>query len=209
MVEDCTVYLSDDMDLLDTCPGLKGVDPIFNYLNYLDNDFCWEVRGEFTPMQVERMYRHWLLYRDHTTSCGDTEDMEIEIVLTFDRDHAFENRVILEDNQGFVVFDSDRDHIGAVAFFLQEVLFFDLCVPRTATYFLTVLDSEGDGFDNGELRVYRDGDLLQAIVGGSSFRKQRMVIPPASIPFAVTAPPGLDTLLDAIPGGRLRGNASP
>lgn len=43
----------------DTCPGIAGVDPIHNHMDYSD-DSC---RTEFTPGQIARMQSSWAYYR--------------------------------------------------------------------------------------------------------------------------------------------------
>ncbi|KAK0378441.1 metalloprotease 1 [Colletotrichum limetticola] len=47
----------------DTCPGLPGVDPLYNFMNY-QADNCW---NEFTPGQVQRMHEQWATFRANST----------------------------------------------------------------------------------------------------------------------------------------------
>ena len=55
---------------------------MFIYMNYLDDQSCFIDQGEFTCNQIERMYFHWLLYRDKNELCAEGE-MEIGIVIEF------------------------------------------------------------------------------------------------------------------------------
>eukprot|EP00977_Amphora_coffeiformis_P009517 scaffold2193_cov171-Amphora_coffeaeformis.AAC.23 len=163
----CTLYLTDDtMEALDTCPDLPGNDLIFNYMNYVNDDICWAVKGSFTPNQVERMYRHFLLYRDFTTGCEDPDEMEIEIVLLWDENHFTDNWIrLIEEESGFVVWNSNTDYDGRYAFRIHQSTMIDLCVPKTSAYVLDVYDKFADGFTNGVITVYRDGTLLQTLEG--------------------------------------------
>ena len=164
--KDCTDYFNDTLEELDTCPDLPGKDLIFNYMNYVNDDLCWAERGTFTPNQVERMYRHFLLYRDFTTVCEDLNEMEIEIIFVWDENQFTQNWIrLIEEDSGFVVWNSNTDSGGEFAFLLHESSMIDLCVPKTSTYVLDVYDSFGDGFTNGVITVYRDGVLLETLEG--------------------------------------------
>jgi len=44
---------------LDSCPGLKGLDPVKNYMDY-SGEGCWQ---QFTKGQARRMRTNWKLYR--------------------------------------------------------------------------------------------------------------------------------------------------
>ncbi|TFK21915.1 hypothetical protein FA15DRAFT_672127 [Coprinopsis marcescibilis] len=46
---------------MDTCPGYEGNDPVYNFMNYADKDYC---RSEFTPGQIERMRNQLKIYRN-------------------------------------------------------------------------------------------------------------------------------------------------
>ena len=55
MVFDCRDYLSTNFlrqPFPDTCPGLPGLDPILNYMNYVSWDQCLDQEGEFTCGQM-------------------------------------------------------------------------------------------------------------------------------------------------------------
>ena len=133
------------------------------------------------------MYLHWLLYRDRVTNCEDPNEMEIELVILWDKDHATDNWIrLVEQESGVLVFDSNRDYRKGIAFEYQRSLSMDLCVPRTSTYILKIYDRFGDGFLNGKIDVFRDGALLESLEG-SCPRSVEVAIP-AMTP-APTLPP--------------------
>jgi hypothetical protein len=78
-------------------------------MNYLDNEQCFEDRGEFTCGQRERMIMQWALYREQVDSCGSSE-MEIEILIRFGDQYSNENAFYLEDANGYVIFNSTSDY---------------------------------------------------------------------------------------------------
>ena len=91
----CYDILNNVADFPDTCPNQTGVDPVFNFMNYVDNFYCFTDAGSFTCEQRERMYRFFILYRDHVSNCADDE-MEIELAISFDGDlRAFETEFYL------------------------------------------------------------------------------------------------------------------
>ena len=84
-----TFYQGPGEEIPDTCPNLPGVDPVFNYMNFVDNDACQaEGHGEFTCGQHERMMRQWLMYRDQNETCAQGE-MEINVTLRLDTDSSY------------------------------------------------------------------------------------------------------------------------
>lgn len=163
-------------------------------MNYVDTDTCWEERGFFTPDQIVRMYRHFLLYRDFTTVCEDPSEMEIEIIFVWDEDHFRQNWIrLIEDDSGAVVWNSNTDFRGELGSLLQESSMIDLCVPKTSTYILDVYDSFGDGFTDGRIAVYRDGVLLETLEG--SFPRQVRVRIERLVTDSPTAPPTVSPTL--------------
>lgn len=162
---DCRDYLdAADEDLPDSCPNLPGVDPIFNYLNYVEDEECWEERGEFTCQQIERMYLHYKLYREFVTTCEDNE-MEIEISLTVGDDYI-ENSIVLTDEDSNVYFSSKRDHALAAHEYGSTSLLVDLCVSSEKEYTLLITDTAGNGFgESSALSIYIDRQLVHAVEG--------------------------------------------
>ena len=63
IIQDCTIYLGGKKELPDSCPDLPGQDALFNYVNYPGHEECLAQEGSFTCGQIERMYRHWMLFR--------------------------------------------------------------------------------------------------------------------------------------------------
>ena len=141
----CADYLSGTVP--DTCPSLPGEDPFFNYMNYLDKNLCFELRGEFTCNQVERMFKEWLLFRDRVSSCEDpTTHGELELIFSVDEDYLrdiFDIILVTEDNQ--IIFDTYNDHLFSFAIF-QDVytMEVDLCLPRDQLYQLYVTNYNGN-----------------------------------------------------------------
>jgi hypothetical protein len=107
----CTLFLSvegeDELPDPDTCPDLDGADPVFNYMNYLSTEECFDLEGEFTCGQHERMYFQWLLYRDSVERCEEGEQ-EFELRLEFD-EFAYETSFYLADSSGNTIFDSTAE----------------------------------------------------------------------------------------------------
>lgn len=139
------------------------------------------------------MYLHWLLYRDKVTNCEDPNEMEIELVIFWDKDHATDNWIrLVEQESGVLVFDSNRDYRKGIAFEYQRSLSMDLCVPRTSTYILKIYDRFGDGFLNGKIDVFRDGVLLESLEG-SCPRSVEVAIP-AMTPAPTLTPTAVPTI---------------
>jgi len=104
--------------------------------------------------------------------------MEIEIIFLWDEDHFTDNWIrLMEDESGFVVWDSNTDYDGRFAFQLHESTMIDLCVSKMATYVLDVYDKFGNGFTNGQITVYRDGSPVETLEG-SFERNVRLRIEP-------------------------------
>jgi hypothetical protein len=107
----CTLYLSvqgeDELPYPDTCPDRDGADPVFNYMNYLETDECFDLEGEFTCGQHERMYFQWLLYRESVERCEEGQQ-EFELRLEFD-EYEFETSFYLADSSGNIIFDSTAE----------------------------------------------------------------------------------------------------
>ena len=166
MARSCTEFLGlSGRQLPDTCPDLPGNDPIFNYMNYVDDERCQEEQGEFTCGQIERMYRHWLLFRDLVNTCQDPNDMQIEVVVEIDVDYARDTIILLEDERGNIIFNSIEDHLLAAIIFDQEAFLFDLCAPRNENYLLSIGDRSNNGFMDGSVVIYIDRVLLTSVSG--------------------------------------------
>jgi hypothetical protein len=216
---DCDTLLSliDTEQAPDTCPNLPGKDPVFNYMNYLQPESCFELAGEFTCGQIERMYHQWLLYRDEVETCSTGEEdgiMEIEFFVQFDQMyHQLENSFYLMDADGKALFNSTRDHddttVYAVPDFLedelpgirQESLFVDLCVAE-GRYTFVFEDSYGDGFGSSPayFEIFVNGELLQRVEGNFGSQSVVYIDPPLkqdghdSMDTPTTTPTGFPTL---------------
>ena len=129
------------------------------------------------------------------TNCEDPEQMEIEIAIVWDEDHATDNWIrLVEEESGVLVFDSNRDHRKGIAAEYQRTLLIDLCVPRSATYILKIYDRFGDGFLNGKIEVFRDRELLESLEGAVP-RSVDVVIPALNGSEPTQVPTGLPTLV--------------
>ena len=148
---------------------IPGDDPFFNYMNYLDDDLCYDRRGEFTCGQIERMHLHWELFRNAVTTCADpVNEVEIELVFVVDTYYVDDitQIVLVNDDTEQVLFDSVDDHLLAYALYSDEIstLEIDLCVPRNQNYAVGLVDINGsDGFADGSLSIYLDGVLFRTI----------------------------------------------
>ena len=164
----CTAFLNGE-PLPDTCPNITGLDPLFNYMNILDDTLCWEQKGEFTCQQIERMYRHWRLFRDAVSSCQDpVQEAEIELLFSIDERYTEDGVVILLSTQdGEELFNSYSDHsVYYNEYPDMSIMQVDLCVVRNEEYLLEVRDSlAGNGFTDGVLRIYLDGVLNDTVQG--------------------------------------------
>ena len=150
----------------DTCPDLPGSDDIHNFMNYVDDEICQAQEGRFTCGQIERMYRHWLLFRDEVTVCEDVNDMELEVYIELDASYTTENRILLASFDGEeIYFDSLVDHAVAAIIFETESVLVDLCVPRDQRYILAIQDRGGDGFVDGRVNIYVDRVLAGRVTG--------------------------------------------
>lgn len=116
-------------NLPDSCPDQDGVDPVFNYMNYLQDRSCMHEKGEFTCGQIERMYQQWILYRDHVKACEANDEMEIEVFILFDEKfHASVNSFYLQNAETKIrLFDSEQDFLDVEVGNDQDSLLVDLC----------------------------------------------------------------------------------
>ena len=176
LIGDCRRYLDGGEAPLDSCPGLPGKDALFNFLNYAGNDECLDKEGSFTCGQKERMWKHWILFRDQVTSCEDPDDMEIEVSFVFDESYEADNKFRLTNKDGDVIFDSVRDHWVAYLVAKEESLYIDVCVPRNTDYELQILDRGRNGFSNGNILVFTDRAVTQRVQGNFG-DKVRLKIP--------------------------------
>jgi hypothetical protein len=155
-------------------------------MNYVDDEFCQQEEGEFTCSQIERMFRHWTLFREHVTSCDDVNEMEIEIVIELDQFYIEENVITLVNDQEQVLFNSIENHRIAFSIFdTQETLFMDVCVPRDRTYELRITDGNNDGFVDGSIKVFVDRVLIARVEGNFG---SGVVVPIAAVAAVVVAP---------------------
>jgi hypothetical protein len=162
---ECSLTHYEGESLPDSCPDLAGSDPVFNYMNYVSDEACWPPGvGEFTCGQYERMYTQWLLYRQHNETCQSNE-MEIKIVVEFNRFFQRENVFYLFNDADEVLLNSTRDFDSLLTGIVQDQLLVDFCAPR-GTYRLVFLDTLQDGFEEGgAYEVYVDGSLVDRVVG--------------------------------------------
>jgi len=131
----------------DSCPEQDGVDAVFNFMNYLKDRTCLHENGEFTCGQIERMYKHWILYRDPVNGCDSEDEMEIEILILFDKQfHAQDNSFFLQNLvTGELLFESDKDHLDLEVVLDQDTLVVDLCgtSPASLTLCMNACAAEG------------------------------------------------------------------
>ena len=145
----------------DTCPFLPGNDPVHNYMD-LSGDECYR---EFTPLQIERMYILWSLYRTQQEVCNDTTQIHVVIEIRFDgfaRDINWEltdggTLLINQETEGYqtrytMALNNDR---------VQH----DICLPSrndaSVLYNFTIVDDFGDGLEPpGFYKLTVDGIVL-------------------------------------------------
>ena len=168
LVDDC-LTLIDAVVPLDSCPALPGNDAVFNFMNYLDKDICFDDLGNFTPNQIERMWRHYLIFREQVSSCSSGE-REIEVVIIFDDDHEDDEAIIrlIDETEDAVVFDSTTD-TSAIFFYIRDdiELVMDFCVPDCTDYLLSVTEAANDnGFSSGGvIDIYVDRIRVERVEG--------------------------------------------
>ena len=170
---DCKAWSQNTSVVVDTCPDLPGADPVYNFMNILDDDSCFVDSGEFTCDQIERMYFQWLLYRDFVSAC-DTGEMEVEFIFQFDKMNHFQEDglpgtyiELVEDTiPPVTIFDSRFDHEPGQVSDLQDTLFVDLCVDATKSYLFSAFDAAGNGFAEGAYaEIFLNGESLGKIEG--------------------------------------------
>lgn len=185
IVDDCRDYLGGASKMPDSCPNLPGRDPLFNFLNYAGYEECLAQEGSFTCGQIERMYKHWLLFRDEVSSCENPYDMEIEVIFIFDAFHGNQNTFRLLSEDGDILLDSVEDHWVAYMVEREESLYVDLCLPRSMEYRLIVWDSGGNGFVDGSIEIFTDRVISQHVRGNFG---ERMVVDIPSQPMRTMGP---------------------
>jgi len=168
LMYDCPMTFYSDTEIPNSCPNLPGVDPVFNYMNYVGSESCLpEGVGRFSCGQIERMYKQWLLYRDQYEVCAQNE-MKIEITMEMDDDYESLNLEVAPVN-GEAVFSWDREMNILVMNDGQEYRNysreFNFCVPSDREYVLAVTDALRSGFEKGFISLYVDGNLVQYIDG--------------------------------------------
>lgn len=180
-VANCSLLVYNLIPMLDTCPKLQGKDPVFNYMNYLSNESCFEITGDFTCGQMERMYKQWFLYRNKVDKCKSQNEFKIEIYILFDKEwFFFENRFFLENDVGDVIFNSTSDFVSYGTLTFQDWLQVDLCVP-IGFYTFTMADSVGDGFDlkNGSfVEIFVDSVCAGSFYGNFGYSDTIKIMPP-------------------------------
>ena len=150
-----------------SCPNLPGVDPVFNYMNYVGSERCLpEGVGRFSCGQIERMYKQWMLYREHSEDCAQNE-MKIDLAMELDASAAYSDlHMEIAPIDGQPVFSWARDMHTDL---LEEpgknyTRAFNFCVP-SGEYVFAVTDTERNGFHDGFIGLYVNGKLLQRVEG--------------------------------------------
>ena len=121
------------------------------------------------------MYKQWILFRDPLPACGDpVQEGKIEFIFVIDERYAEDEiTILLYTEDGDELFNSYSDHLFHYNDYPDmSVLEVDLCVPRGGEYLAVVRDNlAGDGFTNGILYIYLDGELDETLQGnfGDSF----------------------------------------
>lgn len=138
-------------------------------MNYLDKDICFEDLGNFTPNQIERMWRHYLIFREQVSSCSSGE-REIEVVIIFDDDHIDDEAIIrlIDETEDAVVFDSTTDTSVIGCYIDRDTeLVMDFCVPDCTDYLLSVTEANNDnGFSSGGvIDIYVDRVRVERVQG--------------------------------------------
>ena len=187
------------LSIPDTCPNLPGLDPVYSYMNYLDDDACYTFRGLFTCGQIERMYRQWLLYRKEVRVCADDE-MEVDIVIVFDTEnYANENRFYLTNESGDMIIDSRRDHSDDFVIFGiygQETMAIDLCLPKSENHEFWFEDKGGNGFATGSVELSLNRKLACKVEGNFGSEARMTFNGDGALCPGETAPPATGPVSD-------------
>ena len=164
-----TFYQGPSEEIPNTCPDLPGVDPVFNYMNYVGNDRCLpEGIGEFTCGQISRMYQQWMLYRQHNEKCGQDE-LKIDLLLKLDVNHTIHAEIgalyDVDEEDGRPVFDLARDMDTT---FLVEpgnyTRSINFCVPN-GEYVFAATDAGRNGFQDGFMELKVNGVPIHRLDG--------------------------------------------
>ena len=167
LMYDCPMnfYEGDEDTIPNSCPNLPGVDPVFNYMNYVGSEKCLpEGVGEFTCGQIERMYKQWILHRMNSEDCAQHE-MKLECFIHLEPDPSTLHMEINAIDEQEPIFRWDRDmHIDLLDQGFNNTRAFNLCVP-SGEYVLAATDTERKGFTNGFIALYVDQALIQNVSG--------------------------------------------
>ena len=170
LMYDCPMnfYEGEEDSIPNSCPNLQGVDPVFNYMNYVGSEKCLpEGVGEFTCGQNERMYKQWMIHRMNSEACAQNE-MKLDYYIHLGSDPSTLHMEINAVDEQDPLFRWDRDmHIGLLDQGFNKTRAFNLCVP-SGEYVLAVTDTERNGYNNGVVTFYVDGNLIQNISGDFS-----------------------------------------
>jgi len=159
----------------DTCllgvPGSEGLDPVYNYMNYVNGDDCQRSPfGEFTCGQFERMYAQWFLFRDNGEVCASNE-FQLQVNIIIDDLDAFNPATFFHiiDPHGDIIFNSRADlALDVIAFPVDNDAFnFNLCLPKDTFMFTIVDDPPFNGLNDVTYRISIDGVQVKENIGES------------------------------------------
>ena len=157
----------------DSCPGVPGVDPIHNFMDYSSDDCL----NDFTTGQIQRMYIVWSLYRQNDEVCNSGQTL-FKIEINLDR---FASEVSwqligvnLLINQGEPQFDNKIDENDS-----SKTIVNDVCLAVNKTYIFTIFDSSGDGLTPGSYKLFLSGKKIKEgkKYGGSESTTIDTVVP--------------------------------
>ena len=162
-----TFYQEDFEKIPNSCPNLPGLDPVFNYMNYVGSEHCLpEGIGEFSCGQIERMYKQWMLYREHKEECAHNE-MKISVAMKqLDQNYSMIH-MVLGPVEGRPFFDLARDmdysHLVDVRNSTRDL---NICVPL-GEYVLAVSYFDIHGFATGAIELKINERFVHQVSGAS------------------------------------------
>lgn len=159
-----TYYEAQGEETPNSCPNLPGVDPVFNIMNYIGDEDCYnDGHALFTCGQVERMYKQWLLYRDHTTDCAFNE-MKLHLAMKLESNAVHAEIASFDSNKPVFNLMRDMDLTLFPQHATNDTRTISFCVPQ-GDYILGVTEQGRGGFPDGFIELSVNGALVHRVDG--------------------------------------------
>ena len=143
--------------------------------NLTEDEECFRNEGHFSCGQVERMYLHWMLYRQANERCSKYET-EISMSLRLSRNFEYTGDDVvgyfkiptwyLFDENYKVIYNSTEDYAAFYTFEFQDTMVADLCLPKDLSYRFLYEDRYALGPPiTGLIEILKDDNVVARRVG--------------------------------------------